>query len=371
MSKLVISSTITQYRAFMDYRYQAYKIELTQLLQQLKNFGLLFLVVLGSAMLGMILLLFLGLGKIIDSSEAPQYGAQMAWLYLLLQSVMLSAMKSAIKNSQQRLFQYTIVRSTWLACMDIKLLLLSNAWLLASAVIALDLTFTQWLRAPHFILFMLLQFGLGVLCLYKPRALIYGLGFTAVLVLLPINITSLVYHSSFIVLFALSMLLPVFLLNDRLSVNSLFTFWLSFFIQHCWVLVWRVALLLCVFMATTTLLLERADLAAIFSVLALAFIVLFTSSLQFDCGKLHDKYSLFFQANNQQRWFFISQFIPSCLFFFITLLSYLLFVAKIGWLLLSLSVVWCAVQLYIAQKKPAHYALAWMVITGLLLALIA
>uniref|UniRef100_UPI0038F7E77D DUF6136 family protein n=1 Tax=Streptomyces galilaeus TaxID=33899 RepID=UPI0038F7E77D len=81
--------------AFMEYRYQAYKIELTQLLLQLKNFGLLFLAVLGSAMLGMILLLFLGLGKIIDSSDAPQYGAQMAWLYLLLQSVMLSAMKSA------------------------------------------------------------------------------------------------------------------------------------------------------------------------------------------------------------------------------------------------------------------------------------
>ena len=83
-------------------------------MSQLKNFGLLFLVVLGSAMLGMILLLFLGLGKIIDSSDAPQYGAQMAWLYLLLQSVMLSAMKSAIKNSAQRAFQQTLVKRYWL-----------------------------------------------------------------------------------------------------------------------------------------------------------------------------------------------------------------------------------------------------------------
>ncbi|MGO2130997.1 MAG: DUF6136 family protein [Pseudoalteromonas prydzensis] len=368
MSNLGIKLVMAQYRAFMEYRYQAYKIELTQLLLQLKNFGLLFLVILGSAMLGMILLLFLGLGKIIDSSDAPQYGAQMAWLYLLLQSVMLSAMKSAIKNNQQRLFQRTIVRSNWLKLMDIKLLFLSNGWLLASAVIAMDLTLSQWLRAPHFVLFMLLQFGLGVLCLYKPRALIYGLVFTAILVLLPINIVPLAYHCGFIILFALSMLLPAFSLSDRLSVNSLSTFWLSFFLQHSWILVWRVALLLCVFMAVTTLLNERNDLAAIFSVVAVAFIVLFTSSLQFDCGKLRDKYALFFQLNNQQRLFFISQFIPSCLFFFISMLSYLMFVANIQWLLLSLSVVWCTLQLYIAQKKPAHYALVWMITTGGLLA---
>ncbi|MGO3423952.1 MAG: DUF6136 family protein [Pseudoalteromonas distincta] len=368
MSKLGINSTIAQYRTFMEYRFQAYKIELTQLLQQLKNFGLLFLVVLGSGMLGMILLLFLGLGKTIDGSAAPQYGGQMAWLYLLLQSVMLSAMKSVIKNSQQRHFQRTIVRANWLKFMDIKLLLLSNGWLLTSVVIALDLTLSQWLRAPHFVLFMLLQFGLGVLCLYKPRALIYGLVFTAILVLLPINIAPLAYHCGFIILFTLSMLLPAISLSDQLSVKSLFTFWLSFFIQHSWVLVWRVALLLCMFMAITTLLHERADLAAIFSVIATAFMVLFTSSLQFYCGKLHERYQLFFQANNQLWLFFISQFIPSCLFFLITLISYLWFVAKIEWLLMCLSVGWCALQLYIAQKKPAHYALVWMITTGGLLA---
>ena len=132
-----LKQSIGQYRSFMDYRYQAYKTELTQLLLQLKSFGLLFLVVLGSSVLGLILLLFLGLGKIIDSSAAPQYGAQMALFYLLLQSVMLSAMKSAIKNSNQRLFQQTIARSVWLYLVDIKLLTLSNAWLIASVLICL------------------------------------------------------------------------------------------------------------------------------------------------------------------------------------------------------------------------------------------
>lgn len=37
-----LKQSIGQYRSFMDYRYQAYKTELTQLLLQLKSFGLLF-----------------------------------------------------------------------------------------------------------------------------------------------------------------------------------------------------------------------------------------------------------------------------------------------------------------------------------------
>jgi len=36
-------------------------------------------------------------------------------------------------------------------------------------------------------------------------------------------------------------------------------------------------------------------------------------------------------------------------------------------LLLVIGVVWCLLQQALAQKKPAHYALVWMVITGVLL----
>ncbi|TMO01326.1 DUF6136 family protein [Pseudoalteromonas sp. S558] len=371
MSGRTTKQIIDQYRAFMNYRYQAYLTELKQLFLQLKNFGLLFLMVLGSATLGMILLLFLGLGKIIDSSDAPQYGAQMAWLYLVLQSVMLSAMKPAIKNSQQRLFQRTIVGSWWLNVMDIKLLLLSNGWLIVSAVIAFDLTFTQWLKAPHFILFMILQFSLGVLCLYKPKALLYGFVLTAALVLIPINIKPLAYHGSFAFLFLLGVLIPAFNMAKRLSVNSLMGFWLAFLINHSWVLVWRVSLLLCVFMASATLLSERTDLASIFTILALSFIVLVTSSLQFDCGNIFTHYRLFFNTCDQQRIFYISQFVPSIVLFIITMIFYMLIVGQMSFLLLLAAVIGCVLQLFFAQKKPAHYALVWVITTGLQLAFLA
>ena len=44
MSIISIKSKLNQYLAFIGYRYLAYTFELKQLLQQLKNFGLLFLV---------------------------------------------------------------------------------------------------------------------------------------------------------------------------------------------------------------------------------------------------------------------------------------------------------------------------------------
>ncbi len=362
--------SIGQYHSFMDYRYQAYKTELTQLLLQLKNFGLLFLVVLGSAMLGMILLLFLGLGKIIDSSDAPQYGAKMAWLYLLLQSVMLSAMKSAIKNTAQRAFQQTLVKRYWLGLMDIKLLLLSNGWLIASLIIAIDLSVSQWLRVPHFLLFLLLQFVLGILCLYKPIALVYGFLLSAIWVMLPLDVSPLIYQCGFMLLFALSTLMVPFSFTTKVKLSSLTGFWLLFFMHNSWALIWRGALLLCVFVASQVLLQERADLVAIFSILSLAFVVLFSSSLQFDCRQLYQQYSVFFNMQNKQTAFFVSLFIPSLIVLLLALIGFVVLHNQANSLLLVIGVVWCLLQQALAQNKPAHYALVWIVITGLLLAVI-
>ncbi|NWL15898.1 hypothetical protein FHG08_09230 [Pseudoalteromonas sp. Scap03] len=361
---------LAQYRVFMGYRYLAYNQELKQLLLQLKSFGLLFLVVLGSSMLGLILLLFLGLGKIIDSSAAPQYGAQMALFYLLLQSVMFSAMKSAIKNSQQRLFQQTIARSVWLYLVDIKLLTLSNAWLIASVLIALDLTLSQWVKVPHFVVFMLLQFSLGVLCIYKPSALIYGFIFSTILVCVPIYMQPLTYHIGFALLFTLSLFVPVVNVNGRIAVSSIFGFWFCYLLNHSWVLVWRVSLLLCIFMASAALINERADLVPILVVLTMAFIVLFSSSLQFDCGKVHEQYRLFFKTCQRELAFYISQFLPSLLLFLVATISYSVIFGHIHIALFFIGNMWCVIQVYFAQKKPAHYALVWLILAGLMLALL-
>ena len=370
MSIISVKSKLNQYLAFISYRYLAYTFELKQFLQQLKNFGLLFLVVLGSSALGFVLLLFLGLGKIIDSADTPLYGAQMALFYLLLQSVMISAMKLAIKNSNQRIFQLTIAHPSWLHLADIKLLFISNGWLIASLLIALDLTLVQWLKVPHFIVFMCLQLGLGVVCLYKPSALVYGFILSGLFLFTPINIPPLIYHIGFSIIFSISLLIPRVNINGRVSVRSLFGFWFCYFINHSWTLVWRMSLLLCVFMGSSTLVAERADLVNILDAVAMAFIVLFCSSLQFDCAKVYAQYRLFFNTFQKARTFYISQFIPSMLLFLATFVTYSITFERLNIILLSLGLPWCLLQVYFAQKKPAHYALVWIVFTAGLLALL-
>ncbi|MBQ4831639.1 hypothetical protein J8L70_00075 [Pseudoalteromonas sp. MMG010] len=357
-----------QYRAFMAYRYQAYTTQLKQLLLQLKSFGLLFLIVLGSSVLGIVFTLLLGLGKIIDSIDAPQYGAQMAWLYLLLQSVMLTVVKAAIKNSSQRTFQLTLVKKSWLIVMDLKLLLLSHYLLVVSLVIAVNLNISQWVRAPHFIVFILLQCALGVLCLYKSKALTYGFILTAIWVVIPININPLIYQCGFLALFTLSLFITPLSFTPRLSVNSLLGFWLLYFAHYSWVLVWRSTFLICVFMASRVLLQERFDLAAIFSMVSLAFLVLLSSSLQFDCSELFKRYRLFFTMQNKQSVFFFSQFIPSLILQFITVIGFFTLFKSFDFLLLVFSLTWCLLQQYIAVKKPRYYGLVWMLITTMLLA---
>ena len=130
------------------------------------------------------------------------------------------------------------------------------------------------------------------------------------------------------------------------------------------------SLLLCVFMASTTLVAERADLVNILDAVAMAFIVLFCSSLQFDCAKIYAQYRLFFNTCQKARTFYISQFIPSMLLFLATFVTYSITFERLNIILLSLGLPWCLLQVNFAQKKPAHYALVWIFFTAGVLALL-
>lgn len=355
-------NSFASYFSFLSFRYLAYTTTLKSMLSQLKSFSLLFALVLGPAFLGMVLLLFLGLGKIVDSHAAPGYGAKLAVIYLLLESVMLWAMAPAIKNEQNRVFQRSLYKSSWRVCVDCKLLLLSNAWLIASLLIAIDLSLKQWLQVPHFILFMLLQWLCGVFVLYRPGALFYSLLLSSILVLLPASLTSLQYYLSFIAIFGCSILLPPVRISHKLKVHSLALFWLSYFIQHSWSLIWRGSLLLACLLALLQLIAVRNDFSDLVLAMAFSVCVLLTSSLQFDCLAVFKKYRLFFQSNNQDKPFYISQFLPSFIFFSV---AFIVVISMLGTNLIYffIGAVWSVLQQYLAQKKPAQFALVWFFIT--------
>ena len=354
--------SLASYVSFLAYRYLAYTTNLKSMLSQLKSFSLLLALLLGPAFLGMVLLLFLGLGKIVDSHAEPASGAKLALVYLLLESVMLWAMASAIKNSQNRAFQRSLYKSSWRVCADCKLLLLSNVWLIASSLIAIELSLKQWLQVPHFMLFMLLQWLCGVFVLYRPRALFYSLLLSSVLVLQPVSLSPLQYYLGFVAIFGCSILLPPVRISHKLKVHSLALFWLSYFLQHSWCLIWRGSVLVACLFSLLQLITIRSDFSDLIQAAALSVCVLLTSSLQFDCMAVFKKYRLFFQSNNQDKLFYVSHFIPSLLFFAVALM---VVISMLGTNLIYIPIGagWCLLQQYIAQKKPAQFALVWFFIT--------
>ena len=347
-----------RYISFLSFRYLAYTTALKSMLSQLKSFSLLFALVLGPAFLGLVLLLFLGLGKIVDSHAAPAYGAKLAVVYLLLESAMLWAMTPAIKNAQNRAFQRSLFKSSWRVCVDCKLLFLSNAWLIASLLIAMDLSLKQWLQVPHFLLFMLLQWFCGVFVLYRPCALFYSLLLSSVLVLLPVSLTSLQYFLGF----CCSTLIPSVRISHKLKVHSLALFWLSYFLQNSWSLIWRGSVLLACLLALLQLIAVRSDFSDLIQAVAFSVCVLLASSLHFDCMTVFNKYRLFFQSANLGKQFYISQFLPSLIFFAVALV---VLISMLGTNLsyIPIGAVWCVLQQYLAQKKPAQFALVWFFIT--------
>lgn len=354
--------SLASYVSFLAYRYLAYTTNLKSMLSQLKSFSLLLALLLGPAFLGMVLLLFLGLGKIVDSHAEPASGAKLALVYLLLESVMLWAMAPAIKNVQNRAFQRSLYKSSWRVCVDCKLLFLSNVWLIASLLIAVDLSLKQWLQVPHFMVFVFLQWLCGVFVLYRPIALFYSLLISSVLILLPVSLSSLQYYLGFIAIFSCSTLIPSVRISHKLKVHSFALFWLSYFLQHSWCLIWRGSVLVACLFSLLQLITIRSDFSDLIQAVALSVCVLLTSSLQFDCMAVFKKYRLFFQSNNQDKLFYVSHFIPSLIFFAVALM---VVISMLGTNLIYIPIGagWCLLQQYIAQKKPAQFALVWFFIT--------
>ena len=79
---------------------------------------------------------------------------------------------------------------------------------------------------------------------------------------------------------------------------------------------------------------------------------------------------MFFNIQNKQTAFFVSLFIPSLIVLLLALVGFVVLFKQANCLLLVIGVVWCLLQQALAQKKPAHYALVWLILAGLMLALL-
>lgn len=340
---------------FYQYRYQAFKAELKELVKQLNQFILMITTLFYIFLPGLIASLFFGLGKIVQSDSAL-VSIQVAFAYLLLQTLLITVLKPAILDSRHRCFQISIsprTRHQYLA--DIVLLLASHALLITTMILALAMGPQKLSQAPQLLLFMLTQVSFAVGLLYRPQAVIWALF---------IAFISLWWTSSTIqFLVGINLLLggcwfipKLHTPNLTYSIN-IWSFWLYYALAHYWALIWRATATFLVLWAAMIIQTMRPDLLHWYLLAAVLINQLWWSTLMIETNQQLQETRLFWESLGKYKKVFRVQAV------LISMICIILWCGS-GLLLgfdihMSGALLCVPILMYCAANKPKLIAVAW------------
>ncbi|MDP4982852.1 DUF6136 family protein [Pseudoalteromonas tunicata] len=347
------------FKVFFRYRALAFSREIALLSQHLKQLlGMLF-AVLYTALPGIVLLVFLGLGKIIKAEGGSVNQLWIAWCFLAVQTIFFYALQQAILNIEQRCFQLSIACSRWWMWLaDCRNLLFTHVFLWCSVFLLLTMSSTQLSQNTHFMIFTALQLGLGFLSLYRMQQTVFFCLVSATLILALPYLTPLIMMLSWVTVFIGCIFIPTFNWQKEFKVNTLVGFWFSFYSHHYQILFWRLASGVVVTAGMLVLASEREDftyLAAYFS--CFIFLLLITT-LHIEVAKITAQFRAFFHSLNKSKTFNYSRIFKSVMVYFI-LLVVIATIFTQWWLAVGVGLV-AIFCFYIAEKKPERLALVWM-----------
>lgn len=354
---------------FFHYRYLAYQHGLQELIRQLRQLGLLTIVLLGTALPAVFFLLFYLLGLVVHHPAGAAASAWQAISLLIAQACGWYVLRDAILDLPHRLFQRSSSRRRWRWLADGCWLLLSAPLWWAISFLLLSMSAAQWHGAPQLWLLWGLLPVAGLVVLYQPARAIPAL-LCGVLALLALTSLWQSVQSSTLSRPDALLLLTVFgagalpgLLWQlqpqrwRLSLTGCWRFWLQSWLQHSWSLLWRLLLLLLNQQTWQTVRLHQPAAVTIANTLQLSVDLLVVSSLLFVSKGLLTEYRLYFQSLGQYRHYWHSQFGLPLIALLVLLLQYhtlniaqLLLVAALS-LLLPLTI----------YRAPAQWLPVWLV----------
>ena len=346
------------FSAFYRYRSQAFRYEISLLSQQLKQLlGFLFML-LASALPGIVLLIFMSLGKVIKAQGGEVVQAWVAWCFLAGQTLYFYALNHALLNTKQRSFQRSLAQNYWwLWLADARNLLLSHVFIWCSLFVLLSMNAAQIKQNSPFILFIVLQLLLGFLSLYRMQQSVIFCFLAAISSVYWSELSLFAIMVSWCFITLLCLFIPPISWQSRFSVTDQRRLWLSFYLHHYQILLWRMACILVIFSAMCVLATERADMIYLAGYFSGFLTLLLLLTLHIEIKKIAKDYELFLLSLNQ-AWPFkrmrLLSSVVGC-----TLLTIAIFVVfGQGYLAIAL---WCisVMCLYLAEKKPEHIALVW------------
>lgn len=240
------------------YRKTSLQMSLRQLLQQFSQFGLMIALLFQAYVVGLVAALFLALGKLV-ASDNPITQVNVVISLLLMQSLLFLQLRHGILDSAHRRYHITILANIWhQKVADVVALLASHLLLHMSLILGFAIGLEHFIQAWSLWLFAASQLIVALACVYRPLPTFIAL-FAALL--LSILVIELGY---FLLLVNAMVLLACWFLPRRITVSvavrGLFSFWLSYVLNHYFVMLWRAVVSLLVIWFGVIISAERSDL---------------------------------------------------------------------------------------------------------------
>lgn len=341
---------------YYRYRKASLSLSLQAIGQQLQQFGLMIAALFQVYLLGFIAILFMGIGKIVESDN-PIAQVQIAWGLLAAQSFILFVFRDAVLDKAHRSYHHTILhRAIHQKVADGLSVLVVHPLLLMTQILCYSIGIEKITQAWQLLVFAVTQFFIALCFIYRPLGTSIGLLITAIISFAVIEITWYLVAVNLIAL-GCAVLLPRKVMLS-IMVKGLTTFWLSFAYNHYFVLLWRIVMSVLVLWFGAILSAERPDLMANYVPGLVTLNLLWWSSLAIDLKpEVYDRTAYWLsidklQSAKQSIWI-------------IVLTAAVCFSVPV-YMLLGLSVASLLPYAFLpllvlsALKSPQHLAMTWL-----------
>ncbi|MCO7186807.1 MULTISPECIES: DUF6136 family protein [unclassified Pseudoalteromonas] len=340
---------------YYQYRFRAFRVALTALLRQLQQFSLMFVTLFFIFIPQLIIGVFFGLGKLV-SFDSHGVAMKVAFGFLLLQSLLLQAVKPAITDIRHRAYHLTLLRTRFHQFVaDWLLLLVCHVLFGAALLLAVSMgTATLW-EAPQLPGFMLAQWLFALALLYRPQTLVSSLCVAFVAVWLAPSIQA--YLAVSVLWLALDWVRPRLKLAAPQPQLSSVSFWYYVIKEYPWMVLWRAGASFLALWAGMIMAHERPDLLHYYTLMILLVNQLWWSSLYLDTSKQVMGRRGFWRSLGLDSQIEFSQ---SVLIYGLCLISWLAGVVLLNGELFTVSVIaTCPALVWTLKHYPQRFAVVW------------
>ncbi|WP_100913100.1 DUF6136 family protein [Pseudoalteromonas spongiae] len=346
--------------SFFEYRIAAFHHFIAEQLGQLKQLGVILALFMYTAFPALILLIYLALGKVM--TQDPTLSILLSVALIVMQSELSVALSEGALDVKHRLYQRSFASKGMRVLCDYTLALAGNLVFLLSVPLLLSLDFSKWQQGLHFVLFCICVLGSGFVATLKPtRIKLYVITVILLPVLFDLSLLSLL--TSYIALLVGVAFWPNSLAFKRLTKLNL-GFWVSYHSHAFAEIWWRVLMLLALWVFANVLNLQRPDLGFFVHCFISPFIVYIASSQQLNQNECVIQYKLWLNSLRNANTLVYGQYVVPMSLAVVGLMSLQLIVVSFQSLIIF--AIASALTIAFAKYKPAHYALGWFVINGLM-----